>query len=167
MDPALFDPDRSGTAPAVLLLDEIDKAEPDFANDLLVPLGSRQFTIPELGLVVGFPQYDSASSREPVVVITSNRERELPEAFVRRCIVLEIAPPTEQELVDIARIIYGARDDAEDYREIARAVAKSSGAATSIAEFLDTLRALEQLRAHDPTLRERIVKSTTWRVREQ
>jgi MoxR-like ATPase len=64
---------------AVLLIDEIDKADLEFPNDLLHELDRMRFTIAETG--------DEVVARErPVIVITSNNERELPDAFLRRCI---------------------------------------------------------------------------------
>jgi MoxR-like ATPase len=71
-------------SPRVLLIDEIDKAPRDFPNDLLLELEQMEFSIPEvpeLGTI-------QAPERElrPIVVITSNQERRLPEAFLRRCV---------------------------------------------------------------------------------
>ena len=83
---------------------EIDKAEPDFPNNLLVPLGSHQFMLEEIAKVIMLRDtgHDHNVENTPLVIITSNRERELPEAFIRRCVVLEIAEPTTDELVEIA-----------------------------------------------------------------
>src|SRR5262249_17318296 len=69
--------------PAVVLIDEIDKAAVDFPNDLLNILGHPwKFEIPETGEVLGAsPEY------RPIVIITSNREKgNLPDAFLRRCV---------------------------------------------------------------------------------
>jgi MoxR-like ATPase len=79
----------------VLLIDEIDKAESDVPNGLLEVLGSLRFT----------PYATSepivASSPAPLIVITTNRERTLPSAFVRRCLVLSLEmPKTERALID-------------------------------------------------------------------
>ncbi len=63
----------------VLLIDEIDKADMEFPNDLLLELDEMRFTVMETG--------DEISAKErPVVIITSNNEKELPDAFLRRCI---------------------------------------------------------------------------------
>jgi MoxR-like ATPase len=75
----------------VLLIDEVDKADLEFPNDLLRELDEMAFHIPETG------QTHTASQR-PVVVITSNNEKELPPAFLRRCIFHFIAFP-EPELM--------------------------------------------------------------------
>ena len=90
--PKGWEPKRGGV---VLLLDEIDKAQPDLANGLLETLGDRRFTVPYLS---SKEQGDADSSaltnpieageeRPVLVVITTNEERELPPAFLRRCFV--------------------------------------------------------------------------------
>jgi MoxR-like ATPase len=68
----------------VVLLDEIDKAPPDVPNGLLEVLGARSFAVPGLGLRVASPK----DTPWPLVIITTNEERELPPAFMRRCMVL-------------------------------------------------------------------------------
>ncbi len=77
----------------VLLLDEIDKAEPELPNGLLQALGARRFT------PVGRRTPVVAADRPPLVVVTSNEERALPDAFVRRCLVLPLAMPDRTELI--------------------------------------------------------------------
>jgi MoxR-like ATPase len=63
----------------VLLIDEIDKADVEFPNDLLRELDEMRFTVLETG--------DEVVPRSgPVVIITSNNEKELPDAFLRRCV---------------------------------------------------------------------------------
>lgn len=85
-DPSLVNP--GSTTGAVLLLDEIDKADPDVPNDLLVALGEYRFEIADPPTEVRRPD-----DRELLVFLTSNRERDLPSAFVRRCIPLELKRP--------------------------------------------------------------------------
>lgn len=80
----------------VLLLDEIDKAEPDLPNDLLEPLDRRCFGLPN-----GDPLKANAEQRL-LTLITTNQERELPRAFVRRCVVLNLELPSRENLVSIA-----------------------------------------------------------------
>jgi MoxR-like ATPase len=63
----------------VLLIDEVDKADLEFPNDLLHELDRMRFTVAETGDVV-------AAKHRPVVIITSNNEKELPDAFLRRCV---------------------------------------------------------------------------------
>jgi MoxR-like ATPase len=67
---------------AIVLIDEIDKAPRDFPNDLLHVLDQYAFEIPELGRTETLPR----GAAPPVLVITSNSERKLPEPFLRRCI---------------------------------------------------------------------------------
>jgi MoxR-like ATPase len=64
--------------PTVLLIDEIDKADIEFPNDLLLELDRMEFFVYETGEVV-------KAARRPIVIITSNNEKELPDAFLRRC----------------------------------------------------------------------------------
>ena len=63
----------------MLLIDEIDKADIEFPNDLLLELDRMEFHVYETGETV------QARARRPIVVITSNNEKELPDAFLRRC----------------------------------------------------------------------------------
>ena len=82
---------------SVLLIDEIDKAPREFPNDLLYALSHRKFVLPESGRVVESNEQDM-----PAIVITSNREQELPTAFKGRCIYHYISfpePETMQEIV--------------------------------------------------------------------
>lgn len=79
-------------AGAVLLIDEIDKAEPEVPNSLLDAFGSGRFDVP------GRQQPVTITGRPPLVVITSNRERTLPDAFVRRCVVLTMRLPGESKV---------------------------------------------------------------------
>jgi len=83
---------------SVLLIDEIDKADIDFPNDLLHELDNYSFTIPETGEVVNRPN----NFVPPLVIITSNREKELPPAFLRRCIYFYIEFPDE---IDLSKIL--------------------------------------------------------------
>ncbi len=73
--------------PCVLLIDEIDKAPRDFPNDLLWELDQHEFAVPELGSDYKVPDKDSYNpNNRPIIIITSNSERRLPEPFLRRCI---------------------------------------------------------------------------------
>jgi MoxR-like ATPase len=67
--------------PRIVLLDEIDKAPRDFPNDLLLELDQMRFTVSETG-----EEFRALPELRPIVVVTSNSERRLPEAFLRRCI---------------------------------------------------------------------------------
>lgn len=74
----------------VVLIDEIDKAEPEVPNGLLEALGSGALTPPGRDAPV------RAGDLPPLVIITTNEERVLPDAFLRRCLVLELALPTSE-----------------------------------------------------------------------
>jgi MoxR-like ATPase len=86
---------RQGRA-SVVLIDEIDKASRDFPNDLLNQIEKLSFTVPELEN----RSFEAArgSERRPIIVITSNSERELPEPFLRRCIYYNIPDPLDERL---------------------------------------------------------------------
>ncbi len=80
--------------PPVVLIDEIDKAPRELPNDLLTELDRMRFSIPELGvrITLGDPL------RWPVVIITSNAERPLSDAFLRRCVCFDVAAPEGDRL---------------------------------------------------------------------
>lgn len=81
----------------VLLIDEVDKADLEFPNDLLRELDEMAFHIPELDETV-------AAKHRPVVLITSNAEKELPDAFLRRCVFHFIAFPERERMERIVRV---------------------------------------------------------------
>jgi MoxR-like ATPase len=81
----------------VLLIDEIDKADIEFPNDLLDELDRMRFTVGETG------ETHTAAQR-PVVIITSNNEKELPDAFLRRCVFHYIAFPDRELMEAIVRV---------------------------------------------------------------
>jgi len=87
----------SRQARTVLLIDEIDKADLEFPNDLLHELDAMSFKILETGDVV-------TAEQRPIVIISSNNERELPDAFLRRCVFHWIAFPDEMSLSRIVRV---------------------------------------------------------------
>lgn len=87
-----------GSPNSVLLIDEIDKAPREFPNDLLYALSHRKFVMPESGQIIEISEEDM-----PAIVITSNREQELPTAFKGRCIYHYIHFPE----ADIMREIIG------------------------------------------------------------
>jgi MoxR-like ATPase len=145
-------------AGAVVLLDEIDKADPDVPNNLLVPLGSLQFKVVETGLTI-----EVKATRPLLMLITTNDERVLPNAFMRRCVVLELEPPDEFLLVEIAKQHFG-KDLDNIYQSIAKrvlALTPTGGAtarggasgqvAPSSAEYLDTVRACLELGVNPET----------------
>ena len=155
---------RDETRPAghVILIDEIDKADSDLPNSLLEVLGQRSFYIAPLRLPVGGP-----GLQQPLVIITTNEERELPAAFLRRCVVLNLAPKPDMSygdwLVERALAHFGARGDrlalldvdavigpAAEQLVADRAAAQAAGLTPpGPAEFLDLLYALQRLAPGD------------------
>ena len=89
---------------AILLIDEIDKADLEFPNDLLWELDRMEFHIPETGRTV-------KARHRPVVIITSNAEKELPDAFLRRCVFHYIAFPDRELMEEIVRVHYPDIDE--------------------------------------------------------
>ena len=83
----------------VLLIDEIDKADMEFPNDLLWELDQMSFYIPETKETI-------AAKNRPIVIITSNAEKELPDAFLRRCIFHYIAFPDPEGMQEIVKVHY-------------------------------------------------------------
>lgn len=81
----------------VLLIDEVDKADIEFPNDLLTELDAMRFFIDETGQEV-------VAAQRPFVMITSNNEKELPDAFLRRCIFHYISFPEPSLMTEIVRV---------------------------------------------------------------
>ena len=94
----------SGEEQVVLLIDEVDKADLEFPNDLLWELDKMEFYIPETGEMV-------RAKQRPIVIITSNAEKELPDAFLRRCIFHYIDFPEEELMRDIVHVHYPDIED--------------------------------------------------------
>jgi len=86
-----------GKCRSVVLIDEIDKAPRDFPNDLLNELEHLYFRVPELGNV----KIEADPDLVPIIVITSNSEKELPDAFLRRCIYYHLPFPEHDRLATI------------------------------------------------------------------
>ncbi len=86
----------------ILLIDEIDKADSDFPNDLLLELDELRFEIPQTGEEIPTPD------QKPIILITSNREKPLPEPFLRRCLYFYVDFPDEERLLTIIQQRFGA-----------------------------------------------------------
>ena len=143
----------------VVLIDEIDKADSDLPNSLLEVLSQRSFNVDPVPTPIGGPKVQA-----PLVVITTNEERELPAAFLRRCVVLSLAAEGDygEWLQSRGRAHFGKLDDVKD-RETARidaevlkkaadqlvadrkAVERLNLAKPGLAEYLDLLYALVEL----------------------
>jgi MoxR-like ATPase len=142
----------------VVLLDEIDKADSDLPNSLLEVLANGGFSLP-WGEALHAAGADPAPT---LIVMTSNEERELPAAFVRRCICLHLVPPAEQDneqFVDWLKVRAGAHFpalpapvlDAAAFMVLSDRIAcpPGMGARPGLAEYLDLLRALDRIAPED------------------
>lgn len=88
----------------ILLIDEIDKADLEFPNDLLWELDKMEFYIHETKETI-------RAKHRPIVIITSNAEKELPDAFLRRCIFHYISFPDRDEMDEIVRVHFENLDE--------------------------------------------------------
>ena len=132
----------------VILIDEIDKADISLCNGLLEVLGNGSFTVPHWSeTVVG------NRNNPPLVVITSNDTRQLPSAFLRRCVILDLKLPRGDALVKhlatIGKVHFRDMDDSVLTQAADQIVAdRESGselARTGQAEYLDLLRTLNNI----------------------
>jgi MoxR-like ATPase len=186
-------PDAPQLDSCVVLVDEIDKADPDVPNNLLVELGSLQFDVDLIGRTVSFQGQRHDWKSRPLVMITTNKERPLPQPFIRRCVVLEIPKPKRKLLKSIAARNFPGQD-ATFFDTVLDAVLASRGGLTasaappanptpqpserdeetvdvSIAEYVDTLRACASLAGAtdqlSQSLLDEVVKRTVWVVKEK
>jgi MoxR-like ATPase len=132
--------EHPGPRPAVLLIDEIDRADDDFEAFLLELLAEASVTIPELGTI--------RATHPPIIVLTSNRTRDLHDAVKRRCLYHWIAYPTPQREVEIVRRrVKGASETLAV--QVANAVSRMRDSdiqkPPGIAEAIDWLAALDLL----------------------
>jgi MoxR-like ATPase len=138
----------------VLLIDEIDKADIEFPNDLLLEIDRMEFDVYETGETV-------RAEKRPIVVITSNNEKELPDAFLRRCFFHYIRFPDADTMARIIEVHYPGikRRMVEEALRLFFEVREVPGLKKkpSTSELLDWLKLLlsedigpEQLRERDP-----------------
>lgn len=167
---ALYRMNSPDTIP-VLLIDEIDKADADLPNALLGVLGNRSFDVPPLGnFTVCAPD-----QRWPLIIITTNEERELPPAFIRRCAVLNLNPPKDDDNLFIDWLIERGRvhsdlNIADDARHTAakqvledrNQAAKLGYPKVGLAEYIDLLTALHELTANIADETQRKEKQIEW-----
>lgn len=131
----------------VLLIDEIDKADIDFPNDLLRELDQQQFEVEETGGKV-------AAIRPPIVIITSNDEKELPDAFLRRCLFHYMMFPNRERLCKIIHSRFPRSSDLLIQKSVERFLALRDdmesqkgdlGKKVSTSELIDWFKVLNQL----------------------
>ena len=136
----------------VLLIDEIDKADIEFPNDLLHELDRMRFTVMETGDEV-------AAAHRPVVVITSNAEKELPDAFLRRCFFHFINFPDRDTMREIVAVHYPdiARELVQEAMEVFFDVRSIPGLKKkpSTSELIDWLKLLMADDIPDAILKDR------------
>ncbi len=94
---------------SVVLLDEIDKAPRDVPNDMLNELYKMEFQVRQTGLT-----FRADQGFWPVVIVTSNSEKNLPEAFLRRCVFYHISFPDKDRLLEIIRLRFGEEEDFDE-----------------------------------------------------
>jgi len=139
----------------VLLIDEVDKADIEFPNDLLVELDRMEFFVYETGETV-------KARHRPIIIITSNNEKELPDAFLRRCFFHFINFPDRHTMREIVEVHYPgiAKDLVQEAMEVFFDVRAIPGLKKkpSTSELIDWLKLLmaddipdEILKDRDPT----------------
>jgi MoxR-like ATPase len=136
---------------SVVVIDEIDKAPRDFPNDLLNEIDQKFFRIPEVGNV----KVEADERKAPILVITSNSEKMLPAAFLRRCVYYDIEFPGEEALREIVSRRVDAFADPEGtlLRSVVARFYKVAGDGSGLkhqpgtAELIDWARALAAMGA--------------------
>ncbi len=132
--------EHPGPRPAVLLIDEIDRADDDFEAFLLELLADASVTIPEIGTI--------AATHAPIIVLTSNRTRDLHDAVKRRCLYQWIDYPSPERAVEIVRRrVPGSSQTlaVQVANAVSRMRASDVQKPPGIAEAIDWLRALDLL----------------------
>jgi MoxR-like ATPase len=145
---------------AVVLIDEIDKADPEVPNNLLVPLGSLYFEVEVLPASgsdgrTTWTRVRTDEAHAPLVIITTNDERDLPRAFLRRCVEVKIEWPSRARLLEIAAAHFPKMKRDLIRRALHALVGPppdgrpDDPVELSPAEFIDTVRATDALDLHD------------------
>ncbi len=159
--------------PRVVLIDELDKADPDLPNDLLNVFEEGWFDIPELVRHASKDVHvrlmptkkDTASAAKtslvqaghiecaefPFIVMTSNGEREFPPAFLRRCIRLELAEPDAQQLLEIVRAHLGPELASQAIDKIEKFAANADNKTTATDQLLNALFMVHGVNGNKPS----------------
>jgi len=143
-----FDADEQ----VVLLIDEVDKADIEFPNDLLVELDRMEFFVYETGQTI-------KAKHRPIIIITSNNEKELPDAFLRRCFFYFINFPDKDTMREIVSVHYPdiAKDLVQEAMEVFFDVRSIPGLKKkpSTSELIDWLKLLMADDIPDEILKDR------------
>ena len=150
-----FKKNHPGKRRSVVLIDEVDKAPRDFPNDILNELERFYFLIPELENV----RVDANKALAPIVIFTSNSEKDLPNAFLRRCVFFHIAFPKREQLKEIVTTHLEFEDgdyddflnDGLSFLELLRKPAQGLAKAPATAEFLNWMLVLRDYATSQPT----------------
>ena len=130
----------------VVLIDEIDKADIDFPNDLLLELDQKRFFIEETGQEI-------EAKAAPIVLITSNDEKDLPDAFLRRCLFHYVEFPNRERLIQIMNALFPTASEVlinqavKRFLELREEMGKTKGEAgkkVSTSELIDWFRVLQR-----------------------
>ena len=145
--------------PTIVLIDEIDKADLDFPNDLLLELDRKKFYVNEV--IKNEEKMEVVAKTAPIIIITSNNEKELPAPFLRRCLFHRIGFPTEHQLIQIINSHF--HKDHNDplvgatvraflkLRKAMQTDKKDTEKKSSTSELLDWFHTLNARREHLPT----------------
>ncbi len=130
----------------VVLIDEIDKADIDFPNDLLLELDEQRFVVEETGEEI-------QANAAPIVIITSNDEKDLPDAFLRRCLFHYVEFPPRDRLIEIVQAFFPTTPEAlvdaiiERFLQLREEMQKDKGDGgkkVSTSELMDWVRVLSR-----------------------
>ncbi|MEH2317873.1 AAA family ATPase [Nostoc sp.] len=130
----------------VVLIDEIDKADIDFPNDLLLELDQKRFIVEETGQEI-------EAKAAPIVLITSNDEKDLPDAFLRRCLFHYVEFPSRERLIQIMNALFPKASEVlinqavERFWDLREEMKKNQGGASkkiSTSELIDWFKALRR-----------------------
>ena len=165
-----YEQSNAGPVQPVLLIDEIDKADADIPNALLEVLGNRSFSVPPLNNRA----VQAHTARFPLIVITTNEERELPPAFIRRCVVLNLKPPEADGqfmdwLVKRGQVHEHLQIESVSRQEAARLVLADRKEAIAngypkvgLSEYIDLLTALHELTHEESDADTRAAAQIDW-----
>lgn len=155
---------KKKNAGVVLLIDEIDKAEPDLPNGLLETLGNYEFSVPYVGDNKGSAKINPIKGKPEnlLIIITTNEERELPTAFVRRCFVHTLKMENDANwLIERGKLHFDGKIDESVYQLAATLLLEDRSKASQgryppgLAEYIDLLKALSNV---DKALQENLLK---------